>query len=109
MDAEGQDPLVLEGAQQLLRARSIDVVEFEYIARGFWRKDHVDQRHLSHVLDRLDSFGYRCYWQGDSGKLARANGGFWCDGFQFRFRSNLVCSHLPSVLQAFEALSIPYL
>lgn len=26
-------------------------------------------------------------------------GGFWCDGFQFRFRSNLVCSHLPSVLQ----------
>lgn len=32
------------------------------------------QRHLSHVLDRLDSFGYRCYWQGDSGKLARANG-----------------------------------
>lgn len=43
-----------EGAQQLLRARSIDVVEFEYIARGFWRKDHVDQV----LSQRVEWVGY---------------------------------------------------
>ena len=58
----------------MLRSRSIDVLEFEFIARGFWRRDHADQRPLSDVLRRLYRWGYLCYWQGDSGQLARANG-----------------------------------
>ncbi|KAL3915947.1 MAG: hypothetical protein SGPRY_007024 [Prymnesium sp.] len=37
IDAEGQDALVLEGAQRMLWARQIDILEFEFVERGFWR------------------------------------------------------------------------
>ena len=39
IDAEGSDALILEGASRLLEARRIAVLEFEFIARGFWRSD----------------------------------------------------------------------
>ena len=82
------------------------VLEFEFIGRGFWRPDHVDQRRLQPVLASLEGFGYRCFWQGENARLARASGAYWCDEFQFRLRSNLVCSHLPEVLKVFDGLSI---
>lgn len=65
-----------------------------------------DQRLLHPVLARLEGFGYRCYWQGESGRLAPASGPYWCDAFQFRVRSNLVCSHLSAAIQAFDGLSL---
>jgi FkbM family methyltransferase len=106
VDVEGQDALVLEGAAELLRARRVAVLEFEFIGRGYWRADKGgEQRLLRHVLARLEGFGYRCYWQGESGRLAPASGPFWCDAFQFRLRSNLVCSHLREAIQTFQALS----
>ena len=105
VDAEGQDALILEGAEELLSKRSVAVLEFEYIMRGYWRYDKgADRRHLGDVLARLEKFGYRCYWQGESGSLAHASGPYWCDAFAFRLRSNLVCSHRPDVLRAFEGL-----
>ena len=110
IDTEGQDALILEGARQLLSARRIAVLEFEFIARGFWRKDHAEQRLLRPVLQSLEANGYRCFWQGEArttgGRLARASGKHWCDAFQFRHRSNLVCSHVPEVLKVFESLSV---
>jgi hypothetical protein len=106
VDVEGQDALVLEGASSLLESRAIGVLEFEFIGRGFWRADHADQRKLKPTLDALSRRGYHCYWQGESGQLAPASGAFWCDSFQFRLRSNLVCSHRGDVLSAFEKLSI---
>lgn len=105
VDVEGQDALVLEGATELLGAKAVAVLEFEFIGRGFWRSDHQDQRLLRDVLRKLESFGYRCFWQGESGTLAPASGPYWCDAFQFRIRSNLVCSHLPEVLREFDALT----
>ena len=110
IDVEGQDALVLEGARGLLSSRRVSVLEFEFIARGFWRKDHPEQRRLAPVLESLEAFGYRCFWQGEehaaSGRLAPASGPHWCDAFQFKGRANLVCSHLPSVLRIFDRLSI---
>ena len=106
IDCEGQDPLVLEGAHGLLSRRAIAVLEFEYIWRGYWRHDKgVDQRHLGKVLASLEKSGYRCFWQGESGRLARASGAYWCDTFGFRLRSNLVCSHRADVLSVFESMS----
>ena len=104
VDVEGQDALVLEGATELLRAKAVAVLEFEFIGRGFWRPDHQDQRLLRDVLRKLESHGYHCFWQGESGTLAPASGPYWCDTFQFRIRSNLVCSHLPEALKQFNAL-----
>ena len=105
IDAEGQDALVLEGADALLAARRVAVLEFEFIARGFWRNDHPDQRRLKPTLTRLEAHGYRCFWQGENGVLAPASGPYWCDEFQFKVRSNLVCSHLPTVVNTFRRLS----
>ena len=107
IDAEGQDALVIEGARRLLSTRRVAVLEFEFIARGFWRADrHQDQRKLAPVLRGLETFGYHCFWQGENGRLAPASGPHWCDAFQFRMRSNLVCSHMPVVLREFERLSV---
>ena len=109
IDTEGQDALVLEGARRLLAARRIRVLEFEFIARGFWRPDHPQQRRLAPVLASLEAAGYRCFWQGEertaSGRLAPASGPHWCDAFQFKQRSNLVCAHEEAVLRAFAALA----
>ena len=107
VDVEGQDALVLEGAEQLLAARAVGVVEFEYIGRGYWRADKgAERRLLQTVLARLEGFGYRCYWQGDHGRLARASGAYWCDAFAFRLRSNLVCTHRADVRRVFERLAV---
>lgn len=107
IDCEGQDALVLEGAQELLRRRAIAVLEFEYIWRGYWRHDKGDdQRRLAAVLRSLEGHGYRCYWQGESGRLARASGPYWCDEFAFRVRANLVCSHRQDVLNTFDSLCV---
>lgn len=105
VDAEGQDALILEGARGLLAARRVAVLEFEYIGRGFWRRDHPQRRRLPRVVDALHGWGFRCFWQGESGRLAPLSGRYWCDQFEFRARSNIVCSHLPRVLRAFHSLA----
>jgi hypothetical protein len=107
IDAEGQDALVLEGAAELLRRRAVGVLEFEYIMRGYWRADKGrDQRLLADVLARLETFGYACYWQGESGQLAHASGAYWCEAFAFRLRANLVCAHRPDVLRILDGLCV---
>ena len=107
VDVEGQDALVIEGALGLLRRKAIDVLEFEYIGRGFWRSDKgADQRQLSSTLATLQRHGYDCYWQGESGSLARASGQYWCDEFAFRLRSNLVCSHREDILRTLDGLAV---
>ena len=87
-------------------ASQVSVLEFEFIMRGFWRPERgVDQRRLRPVLDSLEARGYRCFWQGESGRLAAASGPYWCDSFQFKTRSNLVCSHRPDVLKVLCGLA----
>lgn len=105
VDAEGWDALVLEGARQVLAARRVDVLEFEYHSKGMWAaaRDSSDRRDLKIVLRRLDEAGYTCFWQGDSGALAQASGDSWCDAFEFRVHSNLVCSHVPALIEALRA------
>ena len=74
--------------------------------RGYWRPERgMDQRRLRPVLDSLEARGYRCFWQGESGRLAAASGPYWCESFQFRTRSNLVCSHRPDVLKVLCGLA----
>ena len=76
VDAEGYDPLVLDGAAQVLRDNRAVLVVFEWNPRlrhskpkdggphGFWasRTDNGgDLRWLGTVVDQLDDFGYDCY------------------------------------------------
>ena len=69
-------------------------------------QDHPEQRHLIDVLRVLQERGYSCFWQANSGRLGRVGPGeFWCDSFKFRFRSNLVCSHVPSILGVLRSIA----
>jgi hypothetical protein len=63
----------------------------------------ADRRDLKTVLRALAGAGYTCFWQGDSGDLAQASGDRWCDAFEWRGHSNLVCAHAPRLIQALRA------
>ena len=105
IDAEGWDALILEGARALLSQRRVGLVEFEYHSKGMWAAalPAADRRDLKTALSWLHDAGYTCFWQGDGGDLAQASGAKWCDVFEWRGHSNLVCSHLPRVVDALRA------
>ena len=106
VDAEGWDPLILEGSSGLLKARRVDLLEFEYHSKGLWAEKLpvAERRDLKATLATLSASGYACFWQGDKGGLAEAGANRWCDGFEFRGHSNLVCSHREDVIGALRAL-----
>lgn len=106
VDAEGWDALILEGATRLLAARRIDLLEFEYHSKGMWASTlrHGERRDLRASLLTLESYGFACFWQGARGAIAEASGGAWCDAFEFRAHSNLVCSHVPHLVRLLRSL-----
>lgn len=104
IDTEGHDAIVLRGADGALKAQRIDVLEFEYHGVGKWR-----ERSLRDTLEYLDVYGYRCFWQGNAlvqGALAPASGPHWCDAFEFKSHSNLVCAYRADVLEALDRLCV---
>ena len=110
IDAEGWDPLILEGARELLRTQRVDLLEFEYHSKGLWAAalPAGERRDLKSALTQLHEFGYSCLWQGDKGGLAEASGSSWCDEYEIRSHSNLVCSwreDLKSVLRTLDCTS----
>ena len=83
-------------------------------ARRAW-KPHLGERALSDHLAWLDGVGYTCFWQGNKGQLAQANGGCWRPNYQsgpdktgvtHRW-SNLVCTARDDLLALFRATSTP--
>ena len=107
VDAEGWDALILEGSSGLLSARRVDLLEFEYHKVGMWASSRPpsDRRDLRVTLNQLASYGYTCFWQGDGvGAIAQASAERWCDSFEWRGHSNLVCSHLPELVSALRVL-----
>ena len=102
IDAEGHDPIVLDGARLLLAERRIRIVEFEYNRMGAWMEAHA----LERTIERLHRWRYECFFQGNFGQLARASGANWCAAYEFRGWSNLVCAHEPALLDAMGKLAI---
>jgi FkbM family methyltransferase len=103
-DAEGWDPLILEGMQESLVAGRVDVFEFEYSVNGRWWGNPInDKRELASVLHWLKHIGFDCFWQGNSGclapallplcKVSRLNNSAWVAGPATKTSiQNLVCS-----------------
>ena len=107
IDTEGWDAYVMRGMQRALAAKTIDAFEFEYTRA--W-KPHFGERALAEHLAWLDGLGYTCFWQGNRGALAQANGGCWRDSEHPRLShrwSNLVCAHRPELLAVLRATSAP--
>jgi hypothetical protein len=99
IDTEGHDAVVLRGARKTLQARAATIVEFEHHSVGRWLTES-----LHDTVQALDAYGYRCFWQGNLGQLASLLP--WCDQFNKRKWSNIVCSHHPMVLNVFTSLDI---
>jgi hypothetical protein len=62
IDTEGYDPLVLSGADLILKRQQIRLLIFEHHQIGFWTSIH-----LRDVIENLDSKGYICYMLGRTG------------------------------------------
>ena len=106
IDAEGWDALILEGSAALLSSRSVELLEFEYHHKGLWDESLPpgERRNLKSVLATLHASGYACFWQVDKGSLAEANGARWCESFEFRAHSNMVCAHREPLVRALRGL-----
>uniref|UniRef100_A0A7S1I530 Methyltransferase FkbM domain-containing protein n=1 Tax=Eutreptiella gymnastica TaxID=73025 RepID=A0A7S1I530_9EUGL len=83
IDTEGQDALVLVGAQETLREK-VSYVEFEYNGLGDWKN-----RSLRGTIDYLDGLGFTCYWAGLD-RLWLITGCFH-PGYDHRTWSNVAC------------------
>ena len=79
---------------------------FEYHSKGMWASTLAqgERRDLKRTLQTLHAYGYSCFWQGDRGGLAEASGERWCDSFEWRGHSNIVCSHLQPLVRAMRSL-----
>lgn len=103
IDAEGFDPLIIDGATKMLASKRARVLEFEYHRVGMWKAE----RALQTTLGQLYASGYRCYWEGNDevkGALAPAGGSDWCDEFEFRNMSNVLCASEPALTQQLDRL-----
>ena len=89
IDAEGHDPLILEGMSGLLESGATDLVEFEYNAAGAWTAG----RSLEGTLAWLRTHSYQCWWQSANGCISPASAPCWRPSFEWRGHSNLVCAH----------------
>ena len=94
----------LASCLESLKARKVDALEFEYTRA--W-KPHWGEAALRQHLEWMDGLGYTCFWQGNRGALAQANGGCWRDEWQQRIShrwSNLVCAQRPDLVSAMRAV-----
>lgn len=104
IDTEGWDAFVMRGMERALRARKVDTVEFEYTRA--W-KPHWGEHALKEHLAWLDGVGYTCFWQGNRGVLAQANGACWRDEYHDRIShrwSNLVCTARDDLISLFRSI-----
>ena len=79
--------------------------------RDRWNQVHpAGGRALETTLAWLGGFGYTCFWQGNSGALAQANGGCWRPDHHDRIShrwSNLMCTARPDLVALFRSLREP--
>ena len=85
IDTEGHDPAVLRGADALLARGGAAVVEFETHYMRDWNVTL-----LKDVVDRLDSFGYDCYFQQRFATVLRLTG-CWHALFEIKRWANVLC------------------
>ena len=93
IDAEGHDPLVLEGMSAVLRDKRVTLLEFEYHSKGFWNTKHPNSRTLERSTSMLGDMGYRCYLEGPPSVYLPINQGCWRARFERHKWSNVFCTH----------------
>ena len=107
IDAEGSDPLILEGMTNLLSRRKVALLQFEYnrerrpFHSNYWAARGVgaEARSLASVVRRLASFGYTCFLEAPR-HLVPLSPPCWRKEFDgWRKWSNVLCAHEAEVLE----------
>ena len=106
IDAEGHDPLIVEGMERLLMARRVAIVHFEKHMKGYWNPSHPERRTLRSVVHYLSALGYKCFVEGMRFLTPISPPSCWLDSFESISWSNVVCAHDADVLQRLRALQI---
>jgi len=86
IDAEGHDPLILEGAYSTIRRLNVRYVEFENHSVGQWANASIKDS-----IDAMDDHGFDCYWAGHRQlwPITRC----WSDRYEEHKQwSNIVCA-----------------
>ena len=84
IDAEGFDPLILRGSNELFRQGRVRCVIFEYHGIGPWL-----QYLLKDIVNEFQEFEMDCYFQGN-GRLWPLSG-CWDNAYEFHWWSNVMC------------------
>jgi hypothetical protein len=92
IDVEGFDPLVLQGASQLLSGKLLSMkrptyILFEYSQAWTVACDSSEYR-LETVVNQLAGYGYKSYLLGPH-QLMRLDGSCWCKDYEFWSWSNV--------------------
>ena len=106
VDAEGHDPLVLEGMRRLLAAKRIAIVVFEKHLKGYWAPTHPERRTLRSMIHWLHDLGYSCFVEGMRFLTPISPPSCWLDAFEQISWSNVVCAHDGEVLSRLAKLQI---
>ena len=100
MDAQGFDPLVLQGAEATLRAQRPAIVQFRYGYSGAWGFTS-----LHDTVRQMHAYGYVCYLDGTP-TMVRLTG-CWHPDFEYKMWGQVVCARSAdsALVQALDALS----
>ncbi|CAF3538156.1 unnamed protein product [Rotaria socialis] len=102
IETEGFDPLVIQGAENILNRHQVRLFLFEYHGIHMWRTTT-----LYHVINDLGHKGYLCYRIGQTGIFRLT--GCWSSSFEIKRWSNVLCisRHEPRLISFVEELLIP--
>lgn len=104
IDAEGNDALVIRGANKTLASGKVKYLEFEHQKYRAWSKLLLED-----TIDHLDDLGYECFWALDKGKLIRITNCWHATWTHKHSWSNIVCARRAdscwiSTLRRFDAV-----
>lgn len=101
IDAEGFDPAVLRGAQQLLQLGVPQFITFEYNDKWSWTGAKFS---LSDTVSYLRRFEYLCFLITPTG-LIPVSGDLWDERYEFKYWSNCLCGRREDVLWTWSPLA----
>ena len=100
MDAQGFDPLLLQGAEATLQAQRPAIVQFKYGYSHAW-----GQATLHDTVHQMSQFGYVCYLDGSPTMLRLT--GCWHPSYEYKMWGQAVCARAvdAALIQALDSLS----
>lgn len=102
IDAEGHDHAILRGAEESIKRKRLRVIAFEYGAQWCRPGGRGGCVPLQPTIAFLAAYDYRCWWLGNSGRVAPVFA--HCRDISTRRWSNIACVSEEALVQAMSSL-----